>query len=281
MKKFQIITNEIKDVNLEITHSLQRLIADRGGESSVLMYGINGIEKNNGTNYLEDVDCVLVLGGDGTLLAVSREAAKRSIPILGVNLGTLGFLAEVEVPKLEESICRLFAEDYSIENRMMLGGQIVSKEGVQELSPALNDITLTRCGSLQIIRYSIFVNGKFLCNMGADGVILSTPTGSTGYNMSAGGPIADPSANMILLTPICAHTLNARSIILSSEDVIEIEIDRGSDGSILTVEASADGNEKYSLKTGDKLRIFKADTTTTIIKLNETSFLEALHRKMN
>ena len=117
--------------------------------------------------------------------------------------------------------------------------------------------------------------------MSADGVILSTPTGSTGYNMSAGGPIAEPGAQLLILTPICAHTLNSRSIILRSEDVVEIVIDRGRNGSELTVEASFDGNETQTMVTGDTLRICKSERTTTIVKLDERSFLEALHRKMS
>jgi len=163
----------------------------------------------------------------------------------------------------------------------MLDAMIVHDGEETALSPALNDVTLTRCGSLQIIRYSIYVNGKFLSNMSADGVIVATPTGSTGYNMSAGGPIAEPGAKLLMLTPICAHTLNSRSIILRSDDVVEIVIGSGNDGSKLTVEAASDGNEKMLLSTGDTLRICKSDKTTVIVKLDERSFLEALHRKMS
>ena len=278
MEKFQIVTKEIKDPNFKITRSLQEMIAKRGGSFTTVVYhpdtmGMGEID--------EEVDCVLVLGGDGTLLTVARKASAKSVPILGINLGTLGFLAEVEVNKMEEAVDRLMRGEYLSEERMMLNGRILSEKGAVQISPALNDITITRCGSLQIISYSIYVNGKYLCKLNADGVILSTPTGSTGYNMSAGGPIADPGAEMILLTPICAHTLTARSIILSSEDEIEIEIDTGRNGSSITVEASADGNEKYLLKTGNRLQIAKADMKTKIIKLKETSFLEALHRKMH
>ncbi|MGN0156090.1 MAG: NAD(+)/NADH kinase, partial [Lachnospiraceae bacterium] len=117
--------------------------------------------------------------------------------------------------------------------------------------------------------------------MSADGMIMATPTGSTGYNMSAGGPVIEPGAKMIVLTPICAHTLSARSIILRAEDEIEIEIDRGRDGTQLTVEASFDGNEKVPMVTGDRIIIRKSDETTAFMKLNELSFVEALHRKMS
>ncbi len=276
MKHFHIITNEIKDKDLSITAKLQAVIEKHGGSSKVFLCNKDGIEKQK-----NNADCVLVLGGDGTLLSVAREVAGMHVPVLGINLGTLGFLAEVELNRMDEAIERLMKGDYLTEERMMLDAMIVHDGEETALSPALNDVTLTRCGSLQIIRYSIYVNGKFLSNMSADGVIVATPTGSTGYNMSAGGPIAEPGAQLLMLTPICAHTLNSRSIILRSDDVVEIVIGSGNDGSKLTVEAASDGNEKMLLSTGDTLRICKSDKTTVIVKLDERSFLEALHRKMS
>ena len=276
MKHFHIITNEIKDKDLAITKKLQAVIEKYGGSSNVFLCNRNGIEKAD-----TDADCVLVLGGDGTLLSVAREVADKKVPVLGINLGTLGFLAEVELNRMDEAIKRLMEGDYLTEERMMLDGTIIHEGKEVSISSALNEITLARCGSLQIIRYSIYVNKKFLCNMSADGVIVATPTGSTGYNMSAGGPIAEPGAKLLMLTPICAHTLNSRSIILRSDDIVEIVIDRGSDDSALTVEACSDGNEKVMMTTGDMLRICKSEKTTTIVKLDERSFLEALHRKMS
>ena len=136
-------------------------------------------------------------------------------------------------------------------------------------------------GNASLYNYAkISVNGQILCQWNADGIIISTPTGSTGYNMSAGGPIVEPGANLIVLTPICAHTLNARSIILKAEDSVEIEIDSGHNGSILQVEANSDGSERISMETGDKIFISKAESTTGIIKLSKVSFLEILHKKM-
>lgn len=276
MKHFHIITNEIKDKDLTITKKLQAIIEKYGGSSHVFLCNENGIEKQKA-----NADCVLVLGGDGTLLSVAREVASMNIPVLGINLGNLGFLAEVEINRMDEAIDRLMRGDYLTEERMMLDGTIVHDGEEITISSALNDITLTRCGSLQIVRFSIYVNKKFLCNMSADGVIVSTPTGSTGYNMSAGGPIAEPGAELLMLTPICAHTLNSRSIILRSDDMVEIVIDRGKDGSVLSLEASSDGSEKVTMVTGDTLRICRSKQKTTIVKLDERSFLEALHRKMS
>lgn len=282
MKSFHIITNEIKDKDLLITGKLQEIIEKKGGKSRVTLLGVNsdGVSLTQ-EPFLTEADCVLVLGGDGTLLRVALEASKKNIPVLGINLGTLGFLAEVEINRMENAIEKLMAGEYVTEERMMLEGSVLHEGITKGVSSALNDITITRCGSLQIIRFSVYVNHKFLCKMSADGIILATPTGSTGYNMSAGGPIAEPGAQLLILTPICAHTLNSRSIILRSEDVVEIMIERGRDGSELTVEASFDANEKVSMMTKDILRICKSNRTATIVKLDERSFLEALHRKMS
>lgn len=276
MKHFHIITNEIKDKDLSISTKLQAIIEKHGGSSKVFLCNKDGIEKQK-----SNADFVLVLGGDGTLLSVAREVAGTGMPVLGINLGTLGFLAEVEPNRMEEAIERLMNGDYLTEERMMLDATVVHDGKETVLSSALNDVTLTRCGSLQMIRYSIYVNGKLLCNMGADGVIVSTPTGSTGYNMSAGGPIAEPGAKLMMLTPVCAHTLNSRSVILRSDDEVEIIIGTANDGRTLTVEAASDGNEKILMSTGDSLRIRKSDKTTIIVKLDERSFLEALQRKMS
>lgn len=276
MKHFHIITNEIKDRDLSITRKLQAIIEKHGGSSKVFLCNADGIEKQK-----NNADFVLVLGGDGTLLSVARDVAGTKMPVLGINLGTLGFLAEVESNRMDEAIERLVNGDYLTEERMMLDATAICKGKEIALSSALNDVTITRCGSLQIIRYSIYVNGKFLCNMSADGVIVATPTGSTGYNMSAGGPIAEPGAKLLMLTPVCAHTLNSRSIILRSDDVVEIVIGSGNDGSELSVEAASDGNEKILLSTGDTLRISRSKKTTVIVKMDERSFLEALHRKMS
>ena len=282
MKNFHIITNEIKDKDLLITGKLQEIIEKKGGKSRVTLLGVNsdGVSLTR-EPFPTEADCVLVLGGDGTLLRVALEASKKNIPVLGINLGTLGFLAEVDINRMENAIEKLMAGEYVTEERMMLEGSVLHEGITKGVSSALNDITITRCGSLQIIRFSVYVNHKFLCKMSADGIILATPTGSTGYNMSAGGPIAEPGAQLLILTPICAHTLNSRSIILKSEDVVEIMIERGRDGSELTVEASFDANEKVSMMTKDILRICKSNRTATIVKLDERSFLEALHRKMS
>lgn len=271
MKKFGIVINEIKDPKMEVTQRIQSYLHSRGASCAMVKHA---------QELTEEVECMLVLGGDGTMLQAAGGVAGKQIPMIGVNLGTLGYLTEIELDTLEEALEQLIIDDYVLDERIMLQGRIVRKDSVEDISPALNDISITRCGSLQIISLKIYVNGQFLCRWNADGIIISTPTGSTGYNMSAGGPIVEPGANLIVLTPICAHTLNARSIILKAEDIVEIEIDSGHNGTILQVEANSDGSERISMETGDKIFISKAENTTKIIKLSKVSFLEILHKKM-
>ncbi|MBR5579646.1 MAG: NAD(+)/NADH kinase [Lachnospiraceae bacterium] len=269
--KFAIITNELKDPGLEITNRITSLL-DKKGISYKLL--------KKAEDFQADIDIMMVLGGDGTMLQAARENAGKNIPMIGINLGTLGFLSEVEIENIEEAIDKLINKEYEEEQRMMLCGEITGNGKRTVISPALNDISITRSGSLQIISLNIFVNGKLLCNFNADGIIISTPTGSTGYNMSAGGPIVEPGADLILITPICAHTLNARSIVLRSDDIVEVEVPAGRLGRSQTVEANSDGNERIAMETGDRIRIYKAKETTTILKLSKMCFLEILHKKM-
>ncbi len=164
---------------------------------------------------------------------------------------------------------------------MMLSGGVFREGKCVVRDYALNDIVISRRGSLQVLHFHIYVNGRFLNGYVADGMIVATPTGSTGYNMSAGGPIVEPGASLLLLTPICPHTLNTRSIVLSPEDEVVIEIPEGRENCVQTVEASFDGSHRVILNTGDKIIIQKASKTTEILKLNTESFLEILHKKMS
>ena len=263
MKRFFLITNEAKDPRGVFTKKIADVIKSRGGEAICAADG----------------KPALTAGEDGTLLRAARNLMDSKIPLLGINLGTLGYLAEVESACAEEAIERLFADAYVREERMMLTGSI-GEDGRKE-QYALNDIVISRCGTLQILNVRIYVNDRFLNDYCADGVIVATPTGSTGYNLSAGGPIVEPSANLMLLTPICPHTLNTRSIVFSPEDEITVEIPPGKDGNEQMVEANFDGSYKAALRTGDRILIRRADRTTGIVRLNTESFLSVLHKKMS
>ncbi len=295
MEHFYIITNSHKDQNLEKTNYIRDYLERHHKKCTVQVKEEAGKRHyTDSANIPSDVDCILVLGGDGTLLEAARDTVSRDIPLLGINLGTLGYLAEVEEAGLDAALNQLMEDKYEIEQRMMLTGKVVRGEihvrmheekGVGhyeiEESYALNDIAITRSGSLQIIRFQVYVNGQFLNEYQADGVIVATPTGSTGYNLSAGGPIVEPKAELLLVTPICPHTLNTRSIILAPWDKVEIQIGTGHEESIQQVEVNFDGSHKLTLYTGDKVEIEKAVMTTGIVKLSMVSFLEVLHKKMS
>lgn len=285
MKNFFLIVNKDKDKDMHTAMRLQKLIVERGGKCYIT--SINRYQDKKKHSYIytnpddvpENTDAILVLGGDGTMILAARDLVKLDIPILGINLGHLGFLAEVDEQDMEETIEKLFLEEYHVESRMMLEGNIL---GTGEKIVALNDIVVGRSGSMRVIDYNIYVDDILLNKYRADGIIVSTPTGSTAYNMSAGGPIVEPGSDIIVLTPICPHTLNTRSIVLSPDSKIEIEIcedrhaDNDSDGKM----AYFDGNTSLSLRTGDRLCVRKSNQDTKIIKLRNRSFVKILQKKM-
>lgn len=267
MKNFHIYTNHNKDVNGETTEQIRKYLVE---------HGCSCAEEVN-----DSVECIIVLGGDGTMLRAADEYRERHIPFIGVNLGTLGYLAEVEKEQIEPALDQLIRDEYEVESRMMLMG--IPVIGGKSLSPmvALNDIVINRKGALHVINFNIFVNGRLLSTYSADGMIISTPTGSTAYNLSAGGPIVEPKARLIMMTPVCSHTLvNNRTIILSEDDVIDIEIGEYKPGESQEVDASFDGRHPVNLNEKDKIRIIRADKSTKIIKLSEVSFLDTLQKKM-
>ena len=164
---------------------------------------------------------------------------------------------------------------------MLLKGQTILENGEIREDLALNDIVIARSGYLRIVSIRIIVNGMFLNEYQADGIIITTPTGSTGYNLSAGGPLVEPSAKLIMLTPICPHTLNQRSIILSAEDEIEIEIPLGKEDKEQELEAYFDGTRSMTLRSGDRILVKKSEECAEFIQLSKISFLEKLHQKMS
>jgi len=268
MEHFFIITNRSKDTDLTETNYIKSLIEKNGKKCDLAEYcdeavSNTGLENRAYKTVVPDgVDCCIVLGGDGTMLQAARNVAEKDIPILGVNLGTLGYLAEIEKSGIDSAFKQIFDGNYEIEDRMMLYGKINGAES----DYALNDIVIARGAAIQVINLNIYVNGMFLNSYHADGLIMSTPTGSTGYNMSAGGPIVEPSAQLILMTPICPHTINARSIILSENDDVVVEIGSGRGGSELVVEAAFDGSNNHTLKTGDRICVDGGAGSVTIEK---------------
>lgn len=288
MDKFYIITNSEKDQNLETTRKIHDYLVSRGKSCTVREYQGHHTPPDADRSYRytnvdwipEGTDCILVLGGDGTLIQAARDTVDKRIPLLGVNLGTLGYLAEIEKSGVIDALDSLLLDDYSIEPRMMLEGRIrgEGKETVSNL--ALNDIVVNRAGALRVVDFEIYVNGQLLNQYAADGVIVSTPTGSTGYSLSAGGPIISPMASMIVVTPICPHTLTARSVVLSGEDQVTIRLGEGRKDRPKEVVATFDGEFLAPVALGDAVEIVRSPQTTKILKISKISFLEVLRNKM-
>lgn len=276
MKNFLVIGNSIKDGVAPVCEKIHDYVIERGGICTV----ITGFVKD--AVIPKDVDVAVVIGGDGTLLQASRDLMELNIPLIGVNFGHLGFLADVEAEAVIDMVDRLFEDDFTIEKRMMLEG-IICRNGknISSMS-SLNDIVIGRTGVMGVLDFKMFVNGMRLNNYKADGIIASTPTGSTAYNMSAGGPLVKPSAELIVMTPVCPHTLNTRSIVFDKDDIIEIEIcqQKQSDREEAAY-VYYDGDLATPLLNGDRIIIKKASTCTELIKLDSRSFLEVLRRKLN
>lgn len=275
MTNFYIVSNSDKEIVENIITDMENFIKEKGCVCSK----VNGYVKSDMVP--EDVEGVIVLGGDGTLLQVSTELAGRNVSLIGVNFGNLGFLAEVEKEGIFDMLCALIENRYKIEPHMMLTGAIERDGKIIAEDVALNDIVINRCGPLRVMDFSVYVNDLRLTEYKADGIIVATPTGSTAYSMSAGGPIVKPNANLIVLTPICPHTLNTRSIVLEGEDIISIEINQRKNTPDEGRCVYFDGGRLVMLMSGDKVIIKKADICTNIIKLSSESFLEVLGKKMS
>lgn len=274
MDKFYIITNKLKDADFCITNEILEYIRQNGKTGIVS-------QKDGEGNIIagtipEGMDCALVLGGDGTFIRSARELEGYNVPLLGINLGTLGYLTEVELQDFRSALDTLFQSRPVIEERMMMRGKVED----MGYHAALNDIVVTREGTLRVIHFNIYVNGELLNSYEADGVIISTPTGTTGYNLSAGGPIVEPTACMFVITPICPHALNTSSIVLSSEDTIEVEIGKGRYGKVEHASVTFDGTNTIPLVTGNRVFIKKASETTKLVKLSKESFMKTLRKKM-
>lgn len=278
MRRFILITNAYKDKDLSLSKKIIQYICQKGGTARYLIS--NEDEKNNGYDISDispDTECILVLGGDGTLIRAATKVLSLHIPLIGINMGTLGYLCELEESTVFEALDNLFEDSYMAEKRIMLTGH---KVGEEQKRVALNDIVIHSNKNLQMLSLNVYVNGEFLSTYHSDGIIIATPTGSTGYNMSAGGPIVDPKGNMILLTPINAHNLNSKSIVLGPDDVVEIEMKSRRRQKDECACVSYDGDPYTQMSVGDRVVISKSTDFTTVCKINKRSFLEILSKKM-
>ena len=225
---------------------------------------------------MQNTDVLVCFGGDGTLLHAAKLAYNYNTPILGVNMGSVGFLAELEHSELKK-LAVLAKQDYKTEERMMLSVSLFH-EGHEIYSDlALNDVAITKGAVARVVDMTICSDGEVISAISGYGVVVSTPTGSTAYSLSAGGPIVEPTAENIIITPIAAHALQSNSFVLSRERVVEVKLGRQTRK---TAYLSADGGRAVRLSSGDVIRISKAEHKISLIRLTERSFYQTLLSKL-
>ncbi len=263
-----IIPNTGKPVAMNLADELVKFLQKRG-------VGFQVINHPSRTN-LESFNLIIVLGGDGTLLSAARLASEVQVPVFGVNVGHLGFLTEVETDGLFPAIDKILAGEYTLEERMLIAASV--KRSGQEISRhvALNDFVVTRGTFARIIDLSIFVDKQHVTDYSADGVIVATPTGSTAYSLSAGGPIIEPKLECVCITPICAHSLASRSVLARPEVEVSVRLNSASEEVMFTI----DGQYGFPLKKGDQVIIKKAEKSALFVKLGERDFFQVLHSRL-
>lgn len=223
-----------------------------------------------------DADIIISIGGDGTFLK-SAELSQGK-PIVGINTGTLGFLTEILPENIEKALHDILDRNYHIEDRMMLEGEIIKPNGdVIKIPESLNEIAISK-NAFGVVRFDAIVNGKLIYSYTADGILVCTPTGSTAYNLSCGGPIVDPTAHIITLTAIAPHTILNRSVILSEDSVVELKITELRENTSSYVLYDGKAIEVFS---GDTVKIRKSDKITKIIKLDDRSFIDNIRENIN
>ena len=286
MKNFCIISNCLKDKDNKATKKITDMIESRGGKVLVISKGLKeqDLEHTMAVEMIKDtsfnIECAIVLGGDGTMLQASKDLYKYDIPIIGINLGTMGFLTEIEYDNMDKAVTALLEDDYSVQSRVMLTGKVYDSTECTFKDIALNDIVVGRYGLSRVMSLEVFVNDELLNVYHGDGILVTTPTGTTGYNLSAGGPIAKPDADLLMITPICVHSLYSRSIIVSPNDVIRIRIKEERKPQLTEAIATFDGRAGYKLKENDEIVISKSDKVTKFIKLGEKRFFDIVREKI-
>lgn len=275
MNKFCIIVNKDRDEQLELTGRVQDFLAAQGKQFAVRMESLDTADAV-WKPIPDDVDCIVVLGGDGTMIRAANRLLTYDIPIFGINAGNLGYLTGVEARDAEKGLERICAGNFRVQNRMMLDAEING----QYVDSALNEVAITRSGVSRMINLAVYVNGALLDVVTGDGLLISTPTGSTGYNLSAGGAVVTPEAQLILLTPICPHSLSSREIVVSAEDEIFVEIRQNRRGPEVGAVATFDGRTAIELNTEDKIVVKRSAYTTKMVQLDERTFFEVLRSKL-
>ena len=283
LKKVILCPNPYRDHELTVAKEAKRIL-DSVHCPNVVCVPFRNEEKPEGYGLdirplqqeLRGADMIIAFGGDGTILYLSKTAAHRDIPVLGVNLGSLGFMAELEQKELGR-LGELMDEKYTVESRMMLDVSVVREGRVIYSNLALNEAVVTRGAVSRVIRLHIRTEQGRLLDVTGDGVIVASPTGSTAYSLSAGGPVVEPTARNFIVSPICAHSVHANAYVLSPERVITVQTEKNSYKPVLL---SVDGGRAFSLRSGDSIEVRRSKFDTKLVRLSKRSFCEILQKKM-
>lgn len=271
LSKKNALENTIKVIKYLLSYKISIILSD-AYKNNIF---IKGIEFKKFAEGMELCDILICIGGDGTIINASKQSLIYNKPLLGINIGRLGYLAGLEMSEFA-NLEKLISNDYEIEERMMLEAEILSDKSIKY--QALNDIVVSNGRISRIIDLEIFCNNKSVLEYRADGVILSTPTGSTAYALSAGGPIIEPTIELISLTPICPHSLLNRTVLFSSSKIVTIAPSKKNCNPIYV---TIDGQQGFKLKEDDKINIYKSNQKVKLIKLSQKPFFELLNNKFN
>ena len=283
MKKVILTPNPYRDKNFQTVRKAAQILKDAGVDVRICLPF--DVEKSFDLpkdlhffkldRELSGADAIVCFGGDGTILHIAKTATRHNIPVLGVNIGTMGFMAELESSELSE-LARLAQDDYVVDQRMMLDVTVFRDRDIIFHDICLNDVAITKGSVARIVHLSVQCDGAQVMECGGDGLILATPTGSTAYSLSAGGPIVEPEANNILITPICAHDVGSRCVVASDKRIITVSLTKNARRNAFL---SVDGGKAVKLNMGDYAKIRKSDRVTKLIRLKARSFYDVLSTK--
>jgi NAD+ kinase len=280
LKKFGLVVNLKKGEVANLVNQITGWLEERGcevmiKEETAHALGLSrlGVSREQ---LFSQAECVLVFGGDGTMLWAARKVANSGTPIIGVNMGRLGFLTEIDVPDVLVDLEKILAGHYYLEERMMLEASVCRQGKIVENSVGLNDVVISKGAIARLIHLEAYVNDNLVNKYNADGLILASPTGSTAYSLSAGGPLVTPDHDLILLTPICPHSLWARPIVIAPDSVIKVVLQSEDSAVALTM----DGQYVFSLLQHDEIIVKRAPQKAKFIRITGRNFFEVLRKKL-
>lgn len=283
MKKVILTPNPYRDKNFQTVRMAMEILTKSGIEAKICLpfevdrtYDLpRDLHFSRLDRELPNADAVICFGGDGTILHMAKAATRQGVPILGVNIGTMGFMAELESTELSQ-LSRLATDDYTIDNRMMLDVTVHRDRDIIFHDICLNDVVITKGAVARIVHLAVNCDGVEAMECGGDGIIVATPTGSTAYSLSAGGPIVEPEAHSILITPICAHDVASRSIVASDQRVITVGLTRNARRNAYL---SVDGGKALRMNMGDVATVRKSNLVTKLVRLKDRSFYDVIGAK--